>query len=586
MAPVALPPGFRFHPTDEELVAYYLNRKINGRKIDLEIIPEIDLYKCEPWDLPGKSLLPSKDMEWYFFSPRDRKYPNGSRTNRATTAGYWKATGKDRKVNSQTRSVGMKKTLVYYRGRAPHGTRTGWVMHEYRLDERECQNAVSGMQDAYALCRVFKKSIVGPKTGDQQFRPTTIINHSIASENSSSLELYPEQGDMESMDYPIPLENASSPSIGYGSSIDINHERRDHGKWTQFLADEAFNFSPHPSCSNYRPMSYPPSKVDIALECARLEHRLAVPPLEVQQFPQVGYEDMRIQHSNSSMHGGRAYENDILQEILSVAQVSQELINQSNEWPGNYEPNTHVDDFTFMVDKDPSNSYYNQTSGMSSVMRSIEVGDFDDEFKTNQRMVENLRWVGMSDEELEKCFMEEQKVVAIESITKYHRREENEVRGDESVHDRFQENDQNEFPQGYINENDDPSEKFLDEVTMDDDLANSPTFEVVEEIKVSHGLLVSSRQVAETFFHQIETSQIVKVYLNPAVTVMANTVLAIDTQTESVKGKNFPKPSKMKNHGKMKMRGSSRGNSVSVLWKKLGFFLTISLALCTIVLTP
>ena len=53
MAPVSLPPGFRFHPTDEELVAYYLKRKINGRKIDLEIIPEVDLYKCEPWDLPG-----------------------------------------------------------------------------------------------------------------------------------------------------------------------------------------------------------------------------------------------------------------------------------------------------------------------------------------------------------------------------------------------------------------------------------------------------------------------------------------------------------------------------------------------------
>lgn len=56
MAPVSLPPGFRFHPTDEELVAYYLKRKINGRKIDLEIIPEVDLYKCEPWDLPGMYL--------------------------------------------------------------------------------------------------------------------------------------------------------------------------------------------------------------------------------------------------------------------------------------------------------------------------------------------------------------------------------------------------------------------------------------------------------------------------------------------------------------------------------------------------
>lgn len=50
---MALPPGFRFHPTDEELVDYYLKRKINGHPIELEIIPEVDLYKCEPWDLPG-----------------------------------------------------------------------------------------------------------------------------------------------------------------------------------------------------------------------------------------------------------------------------------------------------------------------------------------------------------------------------------------------------------------------------------------------------------------------------------------------------------------------------------------------------
>lgn len=99
-----------------------------------------------PYIIPEKSFLPSKDLEWYFFSPRDRKYPNGSRTNRATQAGYWKATGKDRKVNSQKREVGMKKTLVYYRGRAPHGSRTDWVMHEYRLDDRECDCPSSGLQ--------------------------------------------------------------------------------------------------------------------------------------------------------------------------------------------------------------------------------------------------------------------------------------------------------------------------------------------------------------------------------------------------------------------------------------------------------
>ncbi|CAM8877043.1 unnamed protein product [Rhodiola kirilowii] len=167
MAPMALPPGFRFHPTDEELVAYYLDRKITGQPIELEIIPEIDLYKCEPWDLPDKSYLPSKDMEWYFYSSRDRKYPNGSRTNRATRAGYWKATGKDRPVRSQKKSLGMKKTLVYYKGRAPHGIRTNWVMHEYRLIHSSlCSSSSSfnALKDSYALCRVFKKTgLIIPK---------------------------------------------------------------------------------------------------------------------------------------------------------------------------------------------------------------------------------------------------------------------------------------------------------------------------------------------------------------------------------------------------------------------------------------
>ena len=57
MAPVGLPPGFRFHPTDEELVNYYLKRKIHGQEIELDIIPEVDLYKCEPWELASLSFL-------------------------------------------------------------------------------------------------------------------------------------------------------------------------------------------------------------------------------------------------------------------------------------------------------------------------------------------------------------------------------------------------------------------------------------------------------------------------------------------------------------------------------------------------
>ncbi|CAM6032652.1 unnamed protein product [Sphagnum compactum] len=164
MARRRVPPGFRFHPTDEELVAYYLKRKVSGRSIEADVIGVVELYKCEPWDLPDKSCIGGNDQEWYFFSPRDKKYPNGSRTNRATEAGYWKATGKDRVVHSGSRNIGMKKTLVFYLGRAPNGERTDWVMHEYRIEEEEVS---AGFQDAYVLTRVFKKSGPGPKNGEQ-----------------------------------------------------------------------------------------------------------------------------------------------------------------------------------------------------------------------------------------------------------------------------------------------------------------------------------------------------------------------------------------------------------------------------------
>ncbi|XP_030480877.2 NAC transcription factor 25 [Cannabis sativa] len=129
-----LPPGFRFHPTDEELVVHYLKRKAASAPLPVTIIAEIDLYKFDPWELPSKASF--GEQEWYFFSPRDRKYPNGARPNRAATSGYWKATGTDKPIMSSNgchEKVGVKKALVFYGGKPPKGVKTNWIMHEYRL---------------------------------------------------------------------------------------------------------------------------------------------------------------------------------------------------------------------------------------------------------------------------------------------------------------------------------------------------------------------------------------------------------------------------------------------------------------------
>ncbi|XP_028119834.1 NAC domain-containing protein 30-like [Camellia sinensis] len=60
-----VPPGFRFHPTEEELVGYYLKRKINSLKIDLDVIVDIDLYRIEPWDIQDRCRLGYEEQsEW------------------------------------------------------------------------------------------------------------------------------------------------------------------------------------------------------------------------------------------------------------------------------------------------------------------------------------------------------------------------------------------------------------------------------------------------------------------------------------------------------------------------------------------
>lgn len=180
-------PGFRFHPTDDELVGFYLRRKVEKRPISIELIKQIDIYKYDPWDLPKGSNV--GDKEWYFFCKRGRKYRNSIRPNRVTGSGFWKATGIDRPIYREGRRecIGLKKSLVYYRGSAGKGSKTDWMMHEFRLppaeDKVNKMKHINNLDDenkpiaqeaeVWTLCRILKRNVSSYKKGMPDWREVT-----------------------------------------------------------------------------------------------------------------------------------------------------------------------------------------------------------------------------------------------------------------------------------------------------------------------------------------------------------------------------------------------------------------------------
>ncbi|KAH0980021.1 hypothetical protein GBA52_007198 [Prunus armeniaca] len=163
--PVVLP-GFRFYPTEEVLVGYYLKKKIEGKDSNFShIIPEIDVCKHEPCDVPAffeEPDFPDHEMEWFFFSQPDYKYTNSTRCNRATDQGFYKITGKVREIKARRSKavIGKKRTLTFYEGRVPKAKKTNWIMHEYYLTNTELAQLGPNpnQQKDFVLCRLKNKS--------------------------------------------------------------------------------------------------------------------------------------------------------------------------------------------------------------------------------------------------------------------------------------------------------------------------------------------------------------------------------------------------------------------------------------------
>lgn len=127
-----LPPGFHFYPTDEELVVHFLHRKASLLPCHPDVIPDLDLYPYDPWDLNGKAM--GEGNKWYFYSRRTQ--------SRMTESGYWQTIGVEEPIYSSNsgKRVGMKQYSTFYIGEPSQGLKTNWIMQEFMLSTSTSSN--------------------------------------------------------------------------------------------------------------------------------------------------------------------------------------------------------------------------------------------------------------------------------------------------------------------------------------------------------------------------------------------------------------------------------------------------------------
>ncbi|XP_073147761.1 NAC domain-containing protein 90-like [Henckelia pumila] len=152
-------PGFRFYPTEEELVSFYLLNQLRLEKLEINlVIPLVQIYQFEPWQLPMQcgELCRGDKEQWFFFVPRKENEVRRGRPNRTTVTGYWKATGSPSYVYAADRKViGVRKSMVFYKGKAGSGKKTQWKMNEYTAILHDSHTSIPKLRDELSLCRVY-----------------------------------------------------------------------------------------------------------------------------------------------------------------------------------------------------------------------------------------------------------------------------------------------------------------------------------------------------------------------------------------------------------------------------------------------
>ncbi|KAF2611341.1 hypothetical protein F2Q70_00007398 [Brassica cretica] len=158
-----LPVGYRFHPTEQELILHYLLPKAFASPLPSSIIPVFDVFFSHPLTFPGDQ----EERQRYFFSKKRQEVSsNDHRIKISSGNGYWKPIRKERDITACGRTVGIRRTLVF-RGTnnsSSSSNKTRWCMTEYCLAGFSSTKVFGG----WAVYKVYKRK--EPK-GRRQRKP-------------------------------------------------------------------------------------------------------------------------------------------------------------------------------------------------------------------------------------------------------------------------------------------------------------------------------------------------------------------------------------------------------------------------------
>ncbi|KAG1364001.1 NAC domain-containing protein 2 [Cocos nucifera] len=136
---VRVPAGYHFRPSDDEVLEHFLLRRVLGRPLTPNPIQELDIFRYDPEQLP-LDIRERSDGEgpwgYFFVYGKLGDDEGGGDGVRTTPGGYWKVKGieKDIMDRKKKETIGFIREMVFYRGKAPRGKKTVWVLLEYRLN--------------------------------------------------------------------------------------------------------------------------------------------------------------------------------------------------------------------------------------------------------------------------------------------------------------------------------------------------------------------------------------------------------------------------------------------------------------------